>query len=248
MFHSARRAAPRSLAVPSALALTAVLSIPSAAHAGYIGALEMRYLGKGLGENVQVDVSGSIHTFFAGQLRWETRNGSGDGARFNALTLPTFCIEPTQYVGSGWIAHTISEPSAALTPMMNIDRAGALNRAVAAYVIYRDSNTVTAPLAAGFQLALWEIMRDYDALAGRASLSITTGTFKASATGGSPLNAVTAGWTDTFLNAATDPAAEAPLAFAFSSASSQDQIIPAPNTVLLACLGLLLRPRRRRER
>lgn len=231
----------RAALIPPVLAC---LMFAHAAYASFSGTIEMKYIGVGLGGHVKLDVGGNIFDAFAGEIRFQTRNATGDAAPFGSITLPAFCIEPTQSVQSDWRSYTLSDPAAASTPMMSLERAAALELAVASFMNYRATGAVTNDVASGFQIALWEIMRDYDGST-RASLDLSAGSFKAYATSGAALPSSIAAWASTFFDIAVGPAFTGAQAFALYSPTSQDQIIPQEGAAMLAAIALLATTRRR---
>lgn len=229
-------------------AAAAVMAISGAALGSNIGSLEMKFAGTGLGQNVSINVDGVVTKVFAGQILFETRSGMDAGEPYNALTLPTFCIEPTQFVQSNWRSYTISTPSSAPSPMMDAQRAVALNFATAHFYAQQSAGIVDSAAAAGFQIALWEIIRDFDGEAGRSSLDLNGGTFKATHTSGVNLSGSVSNWASTFLDVATSSSYfDGSPAYVLHSATSQDQIIPSPGAMAVACVGMLAFGCRRRR-
>lgn len=226
------------------LGFFAAMALSCAAQASYSGTLEMRHTGIGSGRNIRITVNSSVFDTFAGEILFSARNGSGDAAVFNNLTLPTFCVEPTQSVQSSWNVYSITDPGNAATPAMNLDRAAALNSATASFLQQKHSGNVTNELAAGFQIAVWEIIRDYSASTGRSSLDLSVGSFQAQAVGGGTIDPTISTWAQHFLDATSSTVSLA--AYVFSNSSSQDQIIPNSGSSVLACLSLLYVVRRRR--
>lgn len=230
-----------------AVGAAALSLFAGAAHGSYIGTLEMNYVGTGLGQSVRIDVGGSVKTVFAGEIRFETRNGVDAGAQFDAITMPTFCVEPTQTVQSGWRTYEVTVPETSAAPLMDLARAVALNNASAYFYSQRAAGAIDSAAAAGFQVALWEIMRDYDGNAGRSSLDITGGDFKATQSNGTALATSVTNWVGQFLDAASASSFDGQTSYVLHSATSQDQIIPGPGGMSLAYMSLLLCAGRRRR-
>lgn len=225
----------------------ALVGASGAAWGSYIGAADMKYQGVGMGQNVRIDVGGSVQTVFAGEIVFQIRYATGAAAQFDSLTLPTFCVEPTQHVQSGWRSYALTDTDSAATPMMDAGRAEALSTVATYFYSQRSAGAIDNDAAAGFQLVLWEIMRDYDEAAGRASLDLAGGSFKATGSNGAAFSAPISNWIDQFLDVATTSAIESPWAFVLSSATSQDQIIPGPGGMALAYAGLFMIVSRRRR-
>lgn len=230
---------------PRAMAFAALLCVSGTALGSHFGTIEMKYVGVGLGGNVKIDVDGKASNVFAGEIMFQTRNATGDAAEFGAMTLPAFCVEPTQYVQSGWKSYTLTDAESAATPMMSAARASALRSALSLFVDEKAVGKITAAAATGFQIAAWEIMRDFDGGVGRASLDLTGGTFKVSATSGAALSDAVNNWATQFFDAAQSSYKSAS-GFVFSSASSQDQIVPSPGSMMLFCAGFWAVSRRSR--
>lgn len=238
----------RSVAVAAASLLGA--SIACVAGAGPIGSLEMKFLGTGLGQNVRIDRGDGSDPInvFAGELLFETRAGEGVGEWIGAITLPTFCVEPTQMVQSNWRSYDISATEFAPTPMMDSLRAMAINSAASYFFAQRAMGGVDSAAAAGFQIALWEIVRDFDPDSGRASMDISAGSFVATNTSGGALPANVRSWASQVLDiAASATGFDGQTAWVLSSPTSQDQIIPAPGGAALAGVGVLIFSSRRRR-
>ena len=218
-----------------------------AAHGSNMGTLEMNFVGTGLGQSVRIDVDGSAKTVFAGEIHFQTRNGVDLGAQFDAITMPTYCVEPTQTVQSGWRTYEVTVPETSAAPMMDLARSIAINNAAAFFYSQRAAGMIDSAAAAGFQVALWEIMRDYDGNAGRSSLDVTGGTFKATQTNGTALATTVSNWVGQFLDAASASSFDGQTSYVLHSATSQDQIVPGPGGMSLAYMSLLIFAGRRRR-
>lgn len=229
-------------------AVAAAFAVTGAASGSYIGAIEMQYVGKGLGSSVRIDTGSGVQNVFAGEILYTTRSGTGAGAIYDAITLPAFCIEPTQQVQTGWLSYAITDPDSAATPMMTAQRAAALNGVVDYFYSQRAAGMIDNAAATGFQVALWEIIRDFDDNSGRASLDLAGGTFKATKTDGTALASNVSDWASLFFDVASSSQSfDGSPAFVFHSATSQDQIIPVPGGMTLACLSLMAFASRRRR-
>ena len=162
----------------------------------------------------------------------------------------TYCIDLSQHVSSTTRHYSVLPvASAPVGGAMGMDKA----RAVAALYDYalgvQLETSASNDIAASFQLALWEVITDYNPSIGAASLDITSGQFSATRTNG---NALWSGvqnilngffsWTD---NLSFDTTRYA----AITNNSYQDQIVvvPAPGCAALAGVGLGLVATRRRR-
>ena len=112
----------------------------------------------------------------------------------------------------------------------------------------RNSSPPLHDFAAAFQLAVWEIITDYNP-ADQFALGITTGNFRATRTDGNPLSSGVMNHL-TSLFAAVGAGHNPDTLLGLRSTTHQDQIIPvpAPGSAALAGLGLLCLAGRRRIR
>lgn len=226
----------------SQMLLTALALSASAASAS-AGIIDLQYLGRGLGRSVHIDVSGSGMNVFAGQLRHRAGTTTGPDSIFNNLTLNTYCVDLAQHTSKNWTPFTITDISLAGSTPMGAAKGDAIRDAFA-YLYAHPGLQVNNDTAAGFQLALWEIVSDYDTGIGRSSLDFTAGTFKAQSTNGNPLSSAVANWATTFFNAIGGERAPVSV-IAFASNRAQDQAVPTPGIGALALLGLVALRRRR---
>ncbi len=226
-----------------ALAIGALAMSASAAAAQNV---DMRFLDTGAGKGVKIWSDGYDGNVFAGQLIHEIDAGDSD------LTgiYTTYCIDVHDFVTSRFKTYQVSNlADAPDAHTMGEDTAQALRDLYA----YADGAQLAADasntFAAAFQIAVWEIVEDYDASVGIASLDITSGSFKASKTNGRRLRG-------SFTNYLSDlfgsigSGARNPGLIALTSDRYQDQIIqttiPAPTT--LAAFSLLGAGAMRRRR
>jgi len=221
----------------------ALLATADAAQADTIGVV---FTGTQRGQNVAIDSPWHDGNVFAGQLKHTLSNGTGASSALNGHWI-TFCTDLNQYVTQSVQSYDVVSVSS----MPDNQPMGALKAAAIAdmYTYAAGSHLLTTTsndLAAAFQLAVWEIVIDYTAAAGH-NLSITSGSFQATATGGS---ALTAGVSTQLSNlfAAVGNVSGTTSLIGVRSGSSQDQLIPVPaaGPLALAGLGLLCVARRKR--
>lgn len=213
--------------------------------AGAAGAqtIDVRHLGTGKGTNVRVTHAGGTQNVFAGQLRHLLSNGTGPAAAFNGEWL-TFCSELSQVVTSSTRTYSITAvenlPGAA---PMGAQKAAAITDLYTTVSPSVHGDSASNDLAAAFQLAIWEVVADFDPAVGAASLSLTGGTFRATRTNGSALSSGVMNAVNALFAAVGNagPNARANLT-GLTNGVSQDQIIPVPTagTAVLAGAGLLL--------
>jgi hypothetical protein len=232
----------KTLAVVS----VAVFAASTSAQAGFI---DMKYLGTGRGENVRATHFGSSTNVFAGQLKHRIQNGSGYDAVFNGDHL-TFCSDFFQSVTSSYKTYEVVEleeiPS---TQPMGAAKAAALWAVYAASGSAALASDASTSLSAAFQLAVWEIVTDFDGTS--ASLSMTAGDFRATKTNGNALSSAVQNHLGSLFSAAFGSSEGGPALAGLRSGSNQDQIVmgfsvPAPATAGLALVGLVGTGRRRR--
>lgn len=228
------------------LALSIVATAAASANAGFV---DMKYLGAGEGSNVRITLNGNSSNVFAGQLRHRITNGSGADAALNG-DHRTFCADLYQTVSSSYTAYEIVEIDQVSNshPMGNV-KAGAIRAIYTASGSAALQNGAASSLATAFQLAIWEIVTDFDGTL--ASLSVTAGDFKAKKTDGSALSSTVQSYLGTFFAAAVSNNEGAPQLVGLRSDCAQDQLlmgysIPTPGTAVLAGLGALCVGRRRR--
>jgi hypothetical protein len=228
-----------------AVAAVATLAAASA-HAGFI---DMKYLGTGRGESVRATHFGTSTNVFAGQLKHRIENGAGSDAIFNGDHV-TFCSDFFQTVTSSFRPYEVVEidliPS---TQPMGAAKASAIEAIYAASGSAALHTSANAALAAAFQLAVWEIVTDFDGTSG--SLSMTAGDFRATKTNGDALSSAVQTHLASLFAAAFGSSEGGPALSGLRSGSNQDQIVmgfsvPAPATAGLALVGLAAAGRRRR--
>lgn len=228
------------IAIASIVA-TAVAGSAFAAHT-----VEMRKIDTGLGRQVRLTHVGDSDNVFAGEIIHEFRNGQGMGAQFSDITMPTYCTEVTQHITNNFAIYTVTDDISTMpAPPMGADKADAISDMFATLLGLHEDNAMTNDWAAAFQIAVWDVVYDYDAGAGRDSLDVEAGDIQVHRTDGSTLSAGLLTKIGTFWDSIG--VAESPLTvIGFHSDSYQDQIVPAPGTLALASAGLLLIGRRRK--
>ena len=187
---------------------------------------------------------------FAGQLIHNFSGGTGSltGMTGNQFT---YCIDINQFASSTPRTFDLT-PVSQLTAVapMGVDRANALSDIFSAQPFWPTQASVSADYAAGLQLAIWDIITDYNGTSGLSSLGLAGGTFRATKTDGSPLSSGIMSHYNTFLSYIGGSYGTGVNLLGFGSPSGQDQItpssIPAPASGVLAGLGALVMGRRRR--
>lgn len=221
-----------------------VLAGISAASADVV---DVKFIGKGSGQNVHIDLNGSGKDVFAGQLVHEFSNGTGLGSLLSGQKI-VFCSDLTQTTTSSAATYEVVDVEFTPDPAMGASRAQAI------YDLYHfaagsqfDPNA-TNDFATAFQLAVWEVASDYDANVGLASLNLGSGSFEATYTNGNNFNSTIMNHLNDLFAAIGANAPKSGL-FAVTNDFHQDQLvdgIPAPGPLaLLSLAGLLVMNRRR---
>jgi len=148
---------------------------------------DVRYLGVGQGRTVKFDLAGERVNVFAGQLRHEVSNGTGRAARLQGEIL-TYCTDLLEYVSNQTGRFDLVKAQDAPASPMGAVRADALHDLYAFAGGLQNARSVDRDFAAAFQLAVWEIVYDFDGNVGRSSLDIEGGDFAAFKTNGQTLS------------------------------------------------------------
>lgn len=230
------------------VAAAACMGITAMASADVV---TMKFTGTGKGSSVKVTLGSNSFNTFAGQLKHTITDGIGAvGSTLNGSHV-TFCSDLLQNTSGSNKTYTVTgvENLPNWDPMGN-DASMAIwnmyNFAGASAIASGASND----LAAAFQIAIWEIVSDFDANVGLASLNVNSGGFKAKKTDGSNLGSGIANQLSSLFAAATGVSSQGSLGlYGLRSGEAQDQIItvvPTPGVGVLAGMGLACFARRRR--
>lgn len=229
--------------------IAAAVAIAAACGLANAGVVTVQYTGTGQGRTVHIaspDFNGNV---FAGQLKHTISGGVGDDAEYNGNHV-TFCTDLSQRVTSTPRTYEIvgldEMPNS--TPMGNA-KANAIRKMYDFATGSQLLSTASTDLGSAFQLAVWEIITDYNPSILGGNLSVTSGSFRATKTDGGSL------WTGVqthlaaLLGAATTEGNGSSYLAGIRSSGFQDQIvpIPAPGSVALAGLGVLCLTGRRRH-
>lgn len=225
--------------------------VAAAAGAASADTVNAKFVGTGKGANVKIIGPGVNQNVFAGQLKHELSGGTGLGAMLNG-TYVTYCSDISQYVTSTTKTYTVLpvEQVPGASPM-GLNKASALRNLYTFGAGAQLLNTATNDYAAAFQIAVWEIVHDYNSNLGVSSLSLTGGSFQAKNTNGNALPSGIATQLNTlFAGIFNLPEGANPVDIAgISHATAQDQIVtvPTPGALALAGTGGLLFIKRRRK-
>lgn len=226
-----------------AAAMAAMLSAPALADT-----VDVKFLGTGAGTSVKINLNGNQTNVFAGQLIHQFSNGTGAGAQLSG-TYVTFCTDLTEYVTSTTKTYNV----VGIEDMPNSAPMGAAKaQAIADLYAYAAGSQIalaaTDNIAAAFQIAVWEIVTDFNALAVNNGLSLSAGSLKVTKTNGSSLGSTLTSTIAAMFSALGTNASGSGI-LGVSRAGSQDQLVvvplPAPGILALAGLGGVVALRRR---
>ena len=211
--------------------------------------VEMKFTGTGQGRNVKVTIGDHSMGVFAGQLKHTILSGTGLGAGLVGDHL-TYCVDLYEYVKSAPTTYTIVSLSELPdSSPMGSARAGGVYDMVAWAAGQQFDPNISKDFAAAFQIALWEIVTDYDPSIGTASLDVTTGLLKVRDSSGGPLSSGISGYLTAMFDAVgTDSARRGIIGLRSFGAQDQIAAIPAPGPIALAVASLALAVPRRRTR
>ncbi len=205
--------------------------------------VNMQYLGTGEGRNVRISLDDNATNVFAGSLRH--RITSSDSAEVPVGDYTTFCVDLAQYVSQQSSVFDIDFVGNA--PELVSRTQEAANRLASAAGAYQAGNRDSATAV---QLALWELVYDFNPAEGVSSLDLSSGRFSATKTNGSSLwSSVNSIINDLFATTAGDLSSNPSASFrVLVSDQRQDQLVAVPSTgpLALAALGGLLTVRRKR--
>jgi hypothetical protein len=229
------------------LASAAMLVVTGTAVADIV---DVRFTGTGLGRNVRTSYLGNSHNVFAGQLYHEFADGTGEAASLEG-PLITYCSELTEYVTSSTRPYDLSPlPLAPNSDPMGEDAAQALTDiwtfAGGQQLLTQNTNE-NRDFAAAFQIAVWEIVHDYDG--SLMSLDVTAGDLTVTKTNGQQLGSNIADHLGDLFGAVGSNSSFSELRVV-TRAGAQDQVVmvPTPGALALCVIAFvpLVGSRRRR--
>lgn len=225
---------------------TMIAATVAAAGAAHASTITVQYTGTQRGQNVAIQSPDRTGNVFAGQLKHTLSDGP---AELNGDWI-TYCADLAQ--GVSGTPRTFEVVDIAVLPG-NAPMGAAKASAIADLYAFAGGSqllaTASNDFAAAFQLAVWEIITDYNPSETNFALGITTGNFRATRTDGNPLSSGVMNHL-TSLFAAVGAGHNPDTLLGLRSTTHQDQIIPvpAPGSAALAGLGLLCLAGRRRIR
>ncbi len=229
--------------------LAAAIATIAACGLANAGVVTVQFTGSGQGRSVHVSSPEFNGNVFAGQLKHTISGGVGDDAEYNGNHV-TFCTDLSQRVTSTPRVYEIvgldDMPNS--TPMGD-SKADAIRKMYDFASGTQLLSTASTDLGAAFQLAVWEIITDYNPSIFGGNLSVTSGSFRATKTDGGSLWSGVQSHLAALLGAATTEGNGSSFVAGIRNSGYQDQIvpIPAPGSVALAGLGVLCLTGRRRH-
>lgn len=234
----------------------AVVLLAAAAGIAQADVVDMHFSRLGQGEHVQLTLGSRTINSFAGQLIHDvtqTDPAWGDLLGEQAF----FCTDLFQGTSSSTLAYT-------LTGLTDVPDSQPMSAATASAVesLFASADqaqfAADAPddLAAAFQLALWEVVADYDDELGRSSLDLSNGWFRASAPSNGPLSNSVLARLNTLFDAVDAGESFGGQVHALRSPAAQDQLfavagipasVPTPGSLASFAAGMMLAAGRRRR-
>lgn len=198
----------------------------------------VKYTGSGKGQNIKINLDGDSSTVFSGQLYHQLSGASGLNTYLNG-TWTTFCTDLTEYVsGSNKSFNLVT------VDQLMAARPNASGKANALRALFGSAgNTAISPAASNneataFQIAVWEIITDFDASKPNNGLNITSGLFSAKQTNNSALASGITSLISSYFGVVGAATADDGSLVGIMRSGNQDQIIKVPTPGSLALLGL----------
>jgi hypothetical protein len=220
--------------------IAAIAIVAGAANADTVN---LKFANVGQGRNVQMTIGSSSFNCFAGQLVHTFSNGNGAAAGLTSNMI-TFCSDLTQGVSTA-MPSTYTVTGIQNLPVTSGFAAMGNAKKQAIYDMYAAAGgqqmASDADMAAAFQLAIWEVIYDYNGTA--SSLNLSSGQLKAKNMNGATLASGVSSKATQLFSAIGMNVAQSGL-MGLSSPYFQDQIlqtlqlVPLPTAALAGLTGL----------
>lgn len=236
---------------PTVLSALVLAAVSSGAHADTV---TLKYINAGAGRNIKATLGASTFNCFAGQLNHAFSNGTGVAAGLTG-TKVTFCSDLSEYATTAGATYQVTPipnlPVSGGWPAMGAVRSQAVYDLYAAAAGQQTVSGADNNFAAAFQIALWEIIYDYDGSS--SSLTLTGGNLKIKDTDGTSLTSSIATHVTQLFSMLGSNVTQVGL-MGLTNDGKQDQILqfqviplPAALPMGLAGLGLAAWVRNRRK-
>lgn len=228
----------------------AILLSAAASSSVMADTVDMHFVGTGEGRNVRLHKSNGDQNVFAGQLIHQITAGTGSGVSLIG-THTTFCPDIFQHVTSSGATYTLvgvdALPDSPMQPAMGLSTAQFIYDLSASLSGLQFEAGAGNDLAAAYQIAVWEIVSDYNPMLGMASVDLNAGNLRITNTDNSPINGGTlAAYTQLLAMVGSGSSGAGFVGLASGSAQDQIVMIPAPGSAIAGLGVLALAARRRR--
>lgn len=223
--------------------IASIAVIALAAGAVNADTVKLKFSDTGSGRDVRMSIGNDSFNCFAGQLVHTFSNGNGAAAGLTGNMI-TFCSDLTQEVSS-LLPSTYTVTGVQNLPVSSGFGAMGDTKKQAIYDMYAAAGGQQmgsdADMAAAFQIAIWEVIYDYNGNA--SSLNLASGQLKAKSTNGNALSSAITSRAGQLFSAIGMNVAQTGL-MGLSSQYYQDQIlqtlqlVPVPTAALAGLTGL----------
>ncbi len=225
--------------------IIAAIATAAAAGSAFADSVDVKFVGTGQGRSIKFDLNGQRQNVFAGQLKHNFSNGDGVGAELNGDIL-TYCTDLLERVSGSTNRFDVVEVETAPGTPMGIERANALRDIYVYAGGAQNASNANRDFTAAFQIAVWEIVSDFNGMLGRSSLDVESGAFEAYRTDGSTLSSAIRGHLSDLFDAIGTMGARSDGMglYAVVNDGKQDQLVemrmvPLPSAAGLGFAGLL---------